>query len=195
METPNAETAEDRQPGVERHGWEVLYTYPMPWPYWLLTPAAGIWAWGLFDLVRIVRKWQWAWGASPPAALLHLGLLGVLCMASTAWALARRRVMETNAWVRLDEEGVTVSDWRRRIQALRWDEVQAMYWRLGKADAPASTIHVQGADRTLHVVVEDLRGRMGPLAEEIAARAGLTLVYENRWDCGARYEASAGSTD
>lgn len=184
------EAHEDREAAENPTSSEVVYRYPMPWWYWvvLLVPA-GMWACVCFTLIHDMWRWGWAWGGSPPRILLELGFLGPLCMAAIAWALARRLVMENNAWVRLDDAGITVSDWRKRTASLRWEDVRAMHWRFGNATAPGSTIHVQGADRTLHIVVEDLRGRMGPLVEEIAARAELRCVYENRWDFGARYEA------
>jgi hypothetical protein len=169
---------------------ETIYRYPMPWWwYWALLTPAGICASVLFNMIRAVRNWGPAWAGSLNPEFLWLVLGGPITMAAVAWTLAQRRAMETNAWVRLDDDGITVSDWRRRRSHLDWEDVQQMYWRLGKASAPASTIHVRGEGRTLRIPVEDLRGRLGPLAEEIAARARLTLVYENRWDFGARYEA------
>ncbi len=168
---------------------ETVYRYPMPWWYWSLLIPAGFWAWVCFDLIWMMRKWGWAGGGSFPPALLQLVLAASLLMASQVWAVVRRRVMETNTWVRLDDDGITMSDWRRRISHLAWEDVQEMHWRFGKASAPGSTMHVRGEGRTLRIPVEDLRGRLGPLAEEIAARAGLKCVHEGWLDIGARFEA------
>jgi len=90
---------------------EVVHRYPMPWWYWLLLVPVATWALVFFGLVQEWRRWAWAWGGQPPAILVQMALHGTVCLAAVAWALARRRAMETSAWVRLDGDGITVSDW------------------------------------------------------------------------------------
>lgn len=186
------EADEGREAAENPTSSEVVYRYPMPWWYWLTLVPVGMWVvvvlCSAHSMLTVLAKYGVDLAPSPQM-LFVFGLWSACMIAAPVWALVRRLAMQNNAWVRLDDAGITVSDWRRRTASLRWEDVRAMHWRFGKATAPGSTIHVQGADRTLHIVVEDLRGRMGPLVEEIAARAGLRCVYENRWDFGARYEA------
>ena len=173
---------------VTRAGSEVVYRYPMPWWYWLLLLAPGP-IWAVLLLMVLPSAFRYGWGPPPPWLVFRFALWVAVLTAAPAWALVRRLAMQNNAWVRLDEEGVAVSDWRGRVARLGWGDVREMYWRLGKASAPASTIYIRGPDRTLHIPVMDLRGHTGPLVKEIAARAGLRCVHEGRFDLGARYEA------
>ena len=187
-ETVQVEMPEDGQNGVKSGCPQIFYTYRMRRRDWALLVAVVMYACGAFAvLFLLVGGWQ---GSTGEWVLLAIAFSCILVTAIVCWSLVWRLAVQNNAWVRLDDEGIEVSDWQARPKALKWQDVRGMQWRFGAANAPWSAIRVQGPEQMLHIPALELVGRSSAqLVNEIAARAGLRCVDVSRFGGVARYEA------